>query len=424
MPHYHKQGTIPGKRHIQFRKQDGSLYSEQLVSTEGFSAEYSLLYHCYPPTRVKEIGKPESATPEIAVNKNMQHRSFQGFKVPPANNYIASRVPVLVNEDVYIYLAAPTGWNSGQSAAYPEGGDQRIGSRQHVLRAEPEGSAVSLPDNFPGNNYFFKNSDGHELIFVHEGEGVLRTMYGNIDFKYGDHLIIPRGVIYQLDFKTEVNRLFIVESFGPFRFPKRYVNHVGQLLEHAPFCERDIRKPNKLETHDEQGDFLVMVKKEDLLYPYHYASHPFDVIGWDGYHYPYALSIHDFEPITGRIHMPPPIHQTFEGNRFVMCAFVPRLYDYHPLSIPVPYNHSNVDSDEVLYYVDGEFMSRKHVERGQITLHPIGIPHGPQPGTVERSLGQKETRELAVMVDTFRPLKITKQALEIEDKEYYKSWIE
>jgi homogentisate 1,2-dioxygenase len=406
MPHYHTLGKIPKKRHTQFRKPDGNLYSEQLVSTEGFSAEYSLVYHAYPPTRVLEIGQPVSVMPEIAVDKNMQHRSFQGFKVKPADNYLESRVPVLVNNDVCIYLAAPKNWNNKQSAV---GGQQSAGEK--------------FGDIY-GKQYFFKNSDGDELIFVHEGEGTLKTLYGNIDFSYGDHIVIPRGVIYQLEFKTESNRLFIVESFGPYRFPKRYVNHAGQLLEHAPFCERDIRKPEILETHDEQGDFIIMVKKEHMIYPYHYASHPFDVIGWDGYHYPYALSIHDFEPITGRIHMPPPIHQTFEANHFVMCAFVPRLYDYHPLSIPVPYNHSNVDSDEVLYYVDGEFMSRKHVERGQITLHPIGIPHGPHPGTVEKSLGQKETRELAVMVDTFRPLKLTKQAMEIEDREYYKSWTE
>ena len=384
MPHYHKLGEIPPKRHTQFRKPDGNLYAEQLVSTEGFSAKYSLVYHTYPPTTIREIETPHSVVPEIAMEKNMQHRSFQGFKIKPERDYIRSRKAVLVNDDVYIHLAAPEQW---------------------------------------GGNHFFKNSDGHEMIFVHQGDGILRTMYGNIPFHYGDHLIIPRGVIYQLDFSTKENRLFIVESFGPFRFPKRYVNDAGQLLEHAPYYERDIRKPQELETHDEKGDFVVMVKKQDLVYPYHYASHPFDVIGWDGYHYPYALSIHDFEPITGRIHQPPPVHQTFDGNNFVTCAFVPRMYDYHPLAIPVPYNHSNVDSDEVLYYVDGEFMSRKHVERGQITLHPIGIPHGPHPGTVEKSLGQKETRELAVMVDTFRPLKITRLAMKIEDPDYFKSWL-
>lgn len=395
MPHYHHSGQIPPKRHIQFRKPDGSLYAEQLVSTEGFSAEYSLVYHCYPPTQVLKIDEPFSVAPEIALAKNMQHRSFQGFKIKPEADYLGSRKPVLVNDDCYIILAAPESWDSRQSS---------VVSRQSV--------------------YYFKNSDAHELIFVHEGEGVLKTMYGKLTFAYGDHLIIPKGVIYQIEFKTKVNRLFIIESFSPFRFPKKYVNHAGQLLEHAPYYERDIRKPVDLETHDEKGDFVVLVKKQDMIYPYHYASHPFDAIGWDGYHYPYALSIHDFEPITGRIHQPPPVHQTFEANNFVTCAFVPRLYDYHPLSIPVPYNHSNVDSDEVLYYVDGEFMSRKHVERGQITLHPIGIPHGPHPGTVEKSLGQKETHELAVMVDTFRPLKITKQALEIEEKDYFRSWAE
>jgi homogentisate 1,2-dioxygenase len=394
MPHYHRLGKFPPKRHIQFRKPDGNLYAEQLVSTEGFSAEYSIAYHCYPPTGVTAIGKPFSVAPEIIMEKNMQNRSFQGFKVKPAGDYIESRVPVLVNDDCYILLAAPVSWNSAQSKS----------TIDHL--------------------FFFKNSDAHEMIFIHQGEGVLKTMYGNLKFSYGDHLIIPRGVIYQLEFKTTENRLFIVESFSPFRFPKRYVNRFGQLLEHAPYYERDIRKPEELETHDEKGDFTVMVKKQDMIYPYHYTSHPFDVIGWDGYHFPYALSIHDFEPITGRIHQPPPVHQTFEANNFVTCAFVPRLYDYHPEAIPVPYNHSNVDSDEVLYYVDGEFMSRKHVEKGQITLHPIGIPHGPHPGTVEKSLGQKETRELAVMVDTFRPLRITRQALEIEDKDYFRSWRE
>jgi len=265
---------------------------------------------------------------------------------------------------------------------------------------------------------------GDEVIFVHRGSGTLKTMYGQLPFSYGDHLVIPRGVIYRIEFDSDDNRLFIVESFSPVRFPRRYVNRYGQLLEHAPFYERDIRKPVNLETHDQKGDFLVKIKRDNLIFPYHYASHPFDVIGWDGFHYPFALSIHDFEPITGRIHQPPPVHQTFETSSFVMCAFVPRLYDYHPEAIPAPYNHSNVDSDEVLYYVDGDFMSRNHIEKGQITLHPIGIPHGPHPGAAERSIGQKETRELAVMVDTFRSLKITKHALEIEDPGYYKSWIE
>lgn len=385
MPHYHKLGKIPSKRHIQFRKPDGDLYAEQLVSTEGFSDLYSLVYHTYAPTNVLEIDEAYSVAPKIAIDKNLQSRSLRGFEVKPVDDYLKSRVPVLVNNDCYISLAAPK---------------------------------KSMTD------YFFKNSGADEMIFVHKGEGTLKTMYGNLEFGYGDHLVIPRGVIYQLEFKSEDNRLFIVESFSPIKFPKRYMNKAGQLLEHSPFYERDIRKPNNLETHDEQGDFLVLIKRDDMIYPYHYASHPFDVIGWDGYHFPFALSIHEFEPITGRIHQPPPVHQTFEAFNFVTCAFVPRLYDYHPQAIPAPYNHSNVDSDEVLYYVDGDFMSRNNIEKGQITLHPIGLPHGPHPGAVERSIGKKDTQELAVMVDTFKPLMITEEALKLEDKEYYKSWNE
>ncbi|MCF8303864.1 MAG: homogentisate 1,2-dioxygenase [Bacteroidales bacterium] len=385
MPHYHKLGKIPHKRHTQFRKPNGELYSEQLVSTEGFSDTYSLTYHNYPPTHVIKIDESWSVAPEVAVEKNMQHRSLMGFKVRPEDDYLKSRKPVMINDDLHIHMASPK---------------------------------ESMKD------YFFKNSSADEMIFVHQGEGTLKTMYGKIDFAYGDHLSIPRGVPYQLEFKTNDNWLMIVESFSPIRFPEKYVNRAGQLMEHSPYCERDIREPRELETFDEKGDFLVLIKKNDMIYPYHYGSHPFDVVGWDGYHYPYAFSIHDFEPITGRIHQPPPVHQTFEAHNFVMCAFVPRKYDYHPQSIPAPYNHSNVDSDEVLYYVDGDFMSRKNVEKGMFTLHPIGIPHGPHPGAVEKSIGKEGTEELAVMIDTFRPLKLTKQAMEIEDPDYYKSWME
>ncbi len=385
MPYYHRLGEIPNKRHVQFRKPDGSLYSEQLVSTEGFSDDYSLVYHHYPPTLVKSIEEPYSVAPEAIIEKNLQNRSFQGFSVKPEKDYLKSRKTVMFNNDVAIILAAPQD---------------------------------SMKD------YFFKNSGADEMIFVHEGEGVLKTMYGLLNFRPGDHLIVPRGVTYQLHFKTSANRLLIMESYSPIRFPKRYMSKNGQLLEHSPFYERDIRLPETLETHDEEGDFLVYIKRDHMMFPYHFATHPFDLIGWDGYHYPYALSIHDFEPLTGRVHQPPPVHQTFEGRNYVTCAFVPRLYDYHPDAIPAPYNHSNVDSDEVLYYVDGEFMSRKHVERGQLTLHPTGLPHGPHPGAVEKSIGQKETNELAVMIDTFKPLKLTKVALDIEDKDYYLSWLD
>jgi homogentisate 1,2-dioxygenase len=382
--HYHSLGQLPPKRHTQFRKPDGSLYHEELFSTEGFSNLYSLLYHCHPPTQIVQVGDPYSVEPKLVSDKQLKHRSLKGFRIEPEDDYLRSRKPVLVNDDCKIVLAAP---------------------RQSM------------------SDYFFKNADADEVIFVHEGTGTLHTMYGSIEFAYGDYLVVPRGTTYQLEFDGENNRLFIVESHSPVVTPKRYRNHFGQLLEHSPFCERDIRKPVNLESHDKQGEFLFYIKKQDRIYPYYYLSHPFDLIGWDGYVYPYAFSIHNFEPITGRVHLPPPIHQTFEAHNFVICSFCPRLYDYHPQAIPAPYNHSNIDSDEVLYYVDGDFMSRKSVERGMITLHPGGIPHGPHPGTVEKSIGAKETKELAVMVDTFRPLKMTEFAVDIEDKNYFQSWL-
>lgn len=384
MPFYHKLGEIPHKRHTIFRQKDGSLYHEQLFGTIGFDGMSSLLYHLKPPTIVKEVGETKNVAPEIAVENNMTMRSLLGYHVQPKADYLDSRMPVLVNNDCYIELAAPQ---------------------------------KSMSD------YFYKNADADEVIFIHQGSGKLRTQLGNIDFSYGDYLVIPRGMIYQFHFNSEENRLFIIQSFHPIYTPKRYRNWFGQLLEHSPYCERDIRPPHELETISQTGDFHVKIKKQDLIYDYTYGSHPFDVVGWDGFNYPYAFSIHDFEPITGRIHQPPPVHQTFETSAFVICSFVPRLYDYHPQSIPAPYNHSNIDSDEVLYYVDGDFMSRNNIEKGQITLHPSGIPHGPHPGAYERSIGKKETHELAVMIDTFKPLKLTKQALTIEVKDYYQSWL-
>lgn len=382
--HYHHLGKFPHKRHIQFRKPDGSLYNEQLFSTEGFSNVYSTLYHNYPPTMVTQIGDPISVAPKVVNDRQLKPRSLQGFKIKPEDDFLESRKPVFVNDETKIVLAAP---------------------RKSMT------------------SYFYKNGDSDECIFIHVGSGTLKTMYGNLKFEYGDYLIIPRGTIYQIEFDTEDNRLLIIESNSPIVTPKRYRNEFGQFSELSPFCERDIRKPEALVTHDEKGEFLVQVKKQDMMYPYHYMAHPFDVVGWDGYLYPYAFSIHNFEPITGRIHLPPPIHQTFESRGMVICSFVPRLYDYHPLSIPAPYHHSNIDSEELLYYVDGEFMSRKHVEKGQITLHPGGLAHGPHPGAIEKSIGKTETRELAVMVDTFKPLLMTEYAVSVEDKDYYLSWL-
>ena len=384
MPFYQKLGNIPQKRHTVFENGKGGLYQEELFGTAGFTGMSSLLYHVHPPTQVAEMGEAYSVMPEIAVDRNLKALSFSGFNIAPTSDFLASRNTLFVNNDLHIGLAAPTKFSDG---------------------------------------YFYKNADADEMIFIHHGSGTLKTPFGNILFKYGDYLIIPRGTVYQLAFDSEENRLLYIESFSPIFTPAKYRNHFGQLLEHSPFCERDIKTPNNLQTHEEQGEFKILIKKQGFIYPYTYKNHPFDLIGWDGYNYPYALSIFDFEPITGRIHQPPPVHQQFEGTNFVVCSFVPRLYDYHPKSVPAPYHHSNIDSDELLYYVDGDFMSRNNISKGQITLHPGGIPHGPHPGAIERSIGMKSTEELAVMIDPFKPLKITKKAIDIEVKDYYKSWI-
>ena len=385
MPFYHKLGKIPPKRHTIFRKPNGMLYYEQLFGTIGFDGMSSNMYHEHRPTQVKEIKGKTDTSPKIAIANNIKSYRFHGFKVPPGDDYLQSRRAILTNSDCTIILAAP----------------------KHSTA-----------------DYFYKNADADELIFIHKGNGKLRTHLGNLDFKYGDYLLIPRGTIYKIDFNSEDNRLFIVESVRPIYTPKKYRNWFGQLLEHAPYCERDIRQPQELETYDEKGEFLMKIKKQNELFDVIYATHPFDVVGYDGFNYPYAFSIHDFEPITGRIHQPPPVHQTFETDAFVVCSFVPRLYDYHPESIPAPYNHSNIDSDEVLYYVDGDFMSRNDIAAGHISLHPAGIPHGPHPGAAERSIGKEKTDELAVMVDTFKPLMVTEDAMTIADGNYFKSWLE
>jgi homogentisate 1,2-dioxygenase len=386
MPIYHKLGKVPRTRHTIFEKPDGKgIYYEQLFGTIGFDGMSSLLYEINRPTMVREILQTDNVRPEIAVEHNMTARLLQGFQVQPQDDFLDSRTTLLVNKDLHIGLAAP----------------------RKSLRS-----------------YFYKNADADELLFIHKGSGKLRTFLGNIDFEYGDYLVIPRGMIYQIDFDTADNRILYTESFHPIYTPKRYRNWFGQLLEHSPFCERDYKLPTELETYDERGDFVIKVKKQGQLHHLLYPTHPFDVVGWDGYNFPYGFSIHHFEPITGRVHQPPPVHQTFETKAFVVCSFCPRLYDYHPKAIPAPYNHSNIDSDEMLYYVDGDFMSRNNIEQGHITLHPAGIPHGPAPGAYERSIGKTVTEELAVMIDTFAPLSLTKAAMQIDDGKYYKSWLE
>ena len=385
MPRYHKLGKIPHKRHTTFKKPTGGYHYEELFGTIGFDGMSTLLYHIHRPTQVMDILGSYSVEPKIAVEKNMKAYLMDAFQAPKIADLLKSRLSILINNDLNIVLSAPTNKEE---------------------------------------DYFYKNTDGDEIIFIHKGSGTLRTFIGNIKFKEGDYLVIPRGMIYKMKFDTKENRHFVVESYNPVYTPRRYRNYFGQLLEHSPYCERDLRFPEELETHDKKGEFIMKIKKEHMIYDYLYSTHPFDVVGCDGYNFPYAFSIHDFEPITGRVHQPPPVHQTFETSRFVLCSFCPRLYDYHPEAIPAPYNHSNIDSDEVLYYVDGDFMSRNHVQEGYISLHPAGIPHGPHPGAMERSIGKKRTDELAVMVDTFAPLKLTQLAVDLSDGKYHKSWIE
>ena len=385
MPIYHTLGNIPHKRHTIFKSPEDKFYYEQLFGTVGFDGMSSLMYHVHRPTQVKEMKPPRDVSPKIAVEKNLRALRLKGFEVAPVADHLEARKIILVNSDVAIGLAAPTA--------------KKV-------------------------DYFYKNADCDEMLFIHKGSGRLRSTFGTLDFKYGNYLLIPRGIIYTLDFDTEDNRLLTLESHQPMYTPKRYRNWFGQMLESAPFCERDIRRPHGLETHDEIGDFRVLIKKQGAMHEFVYATHPFDLVGWDGYNYPYAFSIHDFEPLTGRVHQPPPVHQTFESSAMVVCSFCPRLYDYHPYAIPAPYNHSNIDSDEMLYYVDGDFMSRNDIAAGHISLHPAGVTHGPHPGAMERSVGKKETDELAVMIDTFKPLMVTEEAMKIDDGKYWKSWLE
>ncbi|NYE04548.1 homogentisate 1,2-dioxygenase [Bacillus niacini] len=382
---YRQMGRIPHKRHTMFKKDDGSLFREQVMGTRGFSGTQSILYHHHMPTEVVKAALIGSYIPEYEEQKSLKHRLFLTNKTVKKGDALGAREYILGNQDLLIGTASV---------------------------------------NEPMKSYY-RNGDGDEMLFVHYGSGKLETMFGTLSYRAGDYLIIPIGTIFRMipDRKEETKLLFI-ESFSKITTPRRYRNEYGQLLEHSPFCERDFRGPEILETFDDKGEFEVVTKSRGALHSHILGHHPFDVVGWDGYLYPWAFNVEDFEPITGRVHQPPPVHQTFEGNNFVVCSFVPRLFDYHPEAIPAPYYHSNVNSDELLYYVKGNFMSRKGVQLESITLHPSGIPHGPHPGKTESSIGKKETLELAVMIDTFHPLKVVKSANILEDQDYMFSWVE
>ena len=384
MSFYYKLGTVPHKRHTQFRQPDGSLYHEELMGIRGFSGIKSLLYHLRPPTEVHRIEEGGNVEIPFAEQGPVRHRLLRAGGIPTRGDAVQGRLPLLANGDVCISVVRPE---------------------------EPM-------------EYWYRYAHGDEVIFVHEGTGVLESQFGTLRYGPGDYLVIPTGVMWRILPDDDVaQRMLVVESAGGHvEPPKRYFNEYGQFLENAPYAERDLRPPDALVAHNEEGEFEVRVKARGRIARYHYLHHPLDVVGWDGHLWPFAFNISDFEPITGRVHQPPPVHQTFEGPGFVLCSFVPRLFDYHPLSIPAPYNHSNVDSDEVLYYVAGNFMSRKGIEPAAFSVHPNGIPHGPHPGTYEGSIGKERTDELAVMIDTFRPLKLTTHALALEDGQYPYSW--
>jgi len=384
MPIYHQLGTMPPKRHITFRNESGGLYYEELIGNKGFVGPSSLLYHVQHPTQVRSVRLLKEIVWEEDTDHTFRHRHFKTAQLKPTASITADRIPLLFNNDVALEFAQPT----------------------------------------QEDEYFYRNAQGDEIVYVSDGEGVLDTQLGEIPFRPGDYLVIPRGILHRYQFTKTPVKCLVIESRGYVRTPKRYRNEHGQLMESAPYSERDIRRPQNLQPLDQKGDFVIVVKKENRLTEFVLDHHPFDVVGWDGYYYPWAFNINDFEPRVGRVHLPPPTHQTFEGDNFVVCSFCPRPYDFDPRAVPVPYNHSNVMSDEVLYYASSEFMSRKGIEYGSVTLHPDGVPHGPHPGRTEQSLGQKETKELAVMVDTFHTLKVSRQALGIEDPSYFQSWVE
>jgi homogentisate 1,2-dioxygenase len=404
MPYYTKLGLLPKKRHVQFRRPDGALYSEEVFGTEGFVGPTTTMYHIHPPTQVYGWKQEYGTKVEYVEKEIMRMRHLKSAPLPPKGDFVTGRTVLFGNADVEMAVGNP---------------------------AEQMG-------------YHFKNGQGDECFFIHHGSGVCHTMLGTLKFSPRDYLVIPKGIIYKVIWdkrengpdgkptdggppieKVPYGKFLLIETvnsshIGP---PPRYVSKAtGQYLEHAPYCERDLKLPEHPLCWDEKGTFEVRIKARDLVHSYNYHYHPLDIVGWDGCYYPFIFNVSDFSPITGMLHMPPPIHQTFEARNFVICSFCPRMLDYHPQAIKVPYNHSNLDSDEVLYYVEGNFGSRKGIEVGSLTLHPQGIPHGPHPGTIEASLSATHTQELAVMCDTFRPLFPTKAALQIDDEKYPASW--
>ncbi len=385
MPSYVLAGSVPPKRHTQFRRPDGGLYAEELFSTKGFESVYSLLYHLAPPTATRDVRAWERPLPDMAANAPLRNRHFRTRApdgVRRCGDAVDGRVAIVGNADVVVSIADVT---------------------------EPM-------------TYFYRNAGGDELAFVHDGTGTLETQFGEIRYRPHDYLVIPSGTTYRLQ-PAQATRLVVCESRGHVEIPRKFRNAFGQLAEHAPYYERDFRAPRLQDPVGATGEFEIRITNRGRDAIYTVANHPFDLIGWDGFCYPYAFNVDEYAPITGQLHQPPTAHATFEAPGAAFCVFVPRLFDYHPLAIAVPYNHSSVDCDELLYYVSGNFMSRRGIEAGSFTLHAAGAPHGPQPGAVEASLGKTRTDELAIMIDTFAPLEIADEARAYEDAQYFRSWI-
>jgi homogentisate 1,2-dioxygenase len=389
MPYYRQMGSIPRKRHIEHRVQPGyrgeGIYYEEVITTAGFGRAYSIAYHLRPPTRTRKVEAAGSMPAEGVEQEMLRHHHLKSGLMPPAGDPVTGRVPLLTNDDVTLWRCRPA---EAQSTLYRNGG-------------------------------------ADEVIFVHRGRGVLESLFGVLPFKPFDYVVVPRTTTYRMVFEGDATPdLLVIESRGGIGFPPRYLNPDGQLKLGAPFSERDLHGPAQTLLVDSEQDVPVVIKDGSRLTRYTLASHPFDVVGWDGLVYPYTFNADDFEPITGTTHQPPPIHQTFEAAGFVICTFAPRLLDTHPEAVKVPYAHSNIGADEVLYYVRGKFGSRRGVEEGSFTLHPHGIPHGPHPGTIVASRQVTRTDELAVMVDTHKPLLLTRQAVAIDDPQYPFSWLE
>ena len=383
MHRYHRAGQLPAKRHTVLKRPDGSLHYEELIGNRGFSGPSSLLYHLHMPTAIQASVLIGPVKLEAEPNRDLRNRHFNTSKVACGPSLTLDRAPLLFNSDVTLSLARPTATDTA----------------------------------------FFRNGQADEMIYVAEGQGMLESAFGDIAYRQGDYVVVPRGIVHRYVLGTGPHRYLVFESRDYVRAPRRYRGEHGQLLEGAPYSERDFRVPENLRPRDEKGNFDIIVKAHDSLTRISLDHHPFDVVGWDGSYYPFAFSIHDFEPKVGRTHLPPPVHQTFEANGFVICSFCPRPYDFDKDAIPAPYAHTNAMSDEVIFYASAEFMSRKGVAFGSITLHPDGLPHGPQPGRTEASIGAKWTDELAVMLDTFKPLHVAKGILEAEDPTYWKSWV-